>query len=121
MTIYKPKNPYPTLPGFGLRVHHAAKSIRKLADEPWANIYTRGFDNCFEQGDGDAVVFALMHKAYAERSENCCGRSQLAEGIAVMFRGRLSLDGFPQSWEAVAWSREPSTESVDMNQMSLTV
>ena len=54
------KNPYPTRKGFGLRVYHAAKAIRKLGRDPYANIYTRGFDNCFENNDGSAVVWALI-------------------------------------------------------------
>ena len=124
MNTHKRSNPYPTRPGFGLRVHHAETAIRKLADKPWANIYTRGFDNCFENGDGDAVVFALMHKAYTERSVDPNGRSQLAEGIGYMFRGRLSLDGFPLNWETIAWPVNQGdllTEAHEVKQLSLTV
>jgi len=57
------RNPYPTRKGFGLRVANAAKSIRKLGIDCDADIYTRGFDSCFENFDGDAVVWALMDKA----------------------------------------------------------
>jgi hypothetical protein len=54
------KNPYPTFSGFGLRVANAKKAIKRLGLDPHAEIYTRAFDNCFENFDGDAVVFALM-------------------------------------------------------------
>lgn len=118
-----PANPYPKNPGFGLRVHHTEKALRKLAAEPWANIYSRGFDNCFENGDGDAVVFALMHKAYAERSQHPGGYSELAEGIGYMFRSTVSLDGFPPQWEAIAWPLQQSSlfdEQTTSEQFSLT-
>lgn len=117
-------NPYKKHPGFGFRVHNAERAIRKLAEEPWTNIYTRGFDNCFENGDGDAVVFALMHKAYHERAEDRNGYSQLAEGIGYMFRRHLSLDGFPPQWEAIAWPARPETlfdDRLKPTQFSLTV
>jgi hypothetical protein len=73
-----PQNPYPTQPGFGLRVHHAMQALKKLAAEPWNRglVNTRGFDNCFENFDGAAVVWALMHAAQTD--------SALAEGIAVL-------------------------------------
>lgn len=117
-------NPYRKHPGFGFRVYNAERSIRKLAEEPWTNIYTRGFDNCFESGDGDAVVFALMHKAYRERAEDPNGHSQLAEGIGYLFRGRLTLDGFPPEWEAIAWPMRQKAlfdEVPEPTQFSLTV
>jgi len=56
-------NPYERRHGFGLRVACATKALRRLGEDCLANIYTRGFDNCFEMFDGDAVVWALMHAA----------------------------------------------------------
>ena len=94
------KNPYPIQPDFELRLHRAATAIKKLGDDPWANIYTREFDHCFEMGDGDAIVFALMHRAYVE--PDCYGQSRLTEGIRTMFRRKLNIDGFPPRWEETA-------------------
>jgi len=98
--IYRTNNPYPKQIGFGLRLHRAATAIKKLGNDPWAEIYTRGFDNCFEMGDGDAVVFGLMHKAYAEPDQY--GRSDLTDGIRTMFSRNLNVNGFPPRWEAIA-------------------
>lgn len=55
-------NPYITRPGFasGSRTQRA---LSRLGVDCTANIFTRGFDNCFEMYDGDAVVWALMHAA----------------------------------------------------------
>lgn len=53
-------NIYPTLPGFGLRVHHARTAIKKYALDSESRPYSRTYDNCFENGDGDAVVWQLM-------------------------------------------------------------
>jgi len=38
-------NPYPQNKGFDLRVHRAEKAIKKLAFDPFANIYTHSSDN----------------------------------------------------------------------------
>ena len=57
------KNPYPRRQGFALRVANAKRALRRLGRDCFADIYTRGFDNCFEMFDGDAVVWALMHEA----------------------------------------------------------
>jgi hypothetical protein len=57
------KNPYPRRQGFGLRVANAKRALRRLGRDCLAEIYTRGFDNCFEMFDGDAVVWALMREA----------------------------------------------------------
>lgn len=53
-------NPYPTQRGFGLRVANARRALHRLGQDCLAPIFTRGFDTCFEMGDGKAVVFALM-------------------------------------------------------------
>lgn len=96
------QNPYPTCAGFGLRVYHAERAIRKLADEPWANIYSRGFDNCFEAGDGDAVVWALMHKAMQEPDDY--PHNHLTRGIQAMFRSTLNGQKYPKGWLDVYYS-----------------
>ena len=57
------KNPYPRRQGFSLRVANAKRALRRLGRDCLADIYTRGFDNCFEMFDGDAVVWALMREA----------------------------------------------------------
>lgn len=112
-----PINPYPKNPGFGLRVHHAETAIRKLANDASLDIYTRGFDNCFENGYGDAVVFALMHKALAERSQHPARHSQLAEGIGYLFSSSLNFNGFPPLWEAIAFPHKQADlfDAVEIN------
>lgn len=94
------ENPYPKQPGFDVRVMRAETAIKQLAHDPHADIYTRSFDNCFEMYDGDAVVFALMHKAYAEPDR--IGRSDLTNGIRQMFKSSLNCNGFPTLWEDIA-------------------
>lgn len=92
----KKPNPYPTYSGFGLRVHCAYSAIRKLALDPFADIYSRGFDNCFEMNDGDAVVWALMDKALKE--PDAYGQSLLTEGIQRMFSRTLEGNNYPKPW-----------------------
>jgi len=41
----------------------ARRALRELAENPEGRIFTRKFDNCFEMGDGAAVVFQLMDSA----------------------------------------------------------
>lgn len=95
-SIKQAANPYPTLKGFGLRVYHAETAIKKFADAPWADICSRGFDNCFEAGDGDAVVWALMHKAMREPDDP--SYNMLTLGIRAMFRRTLNGAPYPQDW-----------------------
>lgn len=57
------RNPYATRPGFGFRVANAKRALRRLGADCTIDIFTRGFDNCFEMYDGKAVVWALMHAA----------------------------------------------------------
>jgi len=97
--LEKPPNPYPTRQGFGLRVHRAEQAIRKLGLNRYADVHTRGFDNCFENYDGSAVVFALVSKAKREPDQH--GQSLLTQGIRNMFNTSLNVQGdFPQ-WEKV--------------------
>jgi len=89
------QNPYPTQPGFGLRVANAKRALKKLARDPWnrAPVASRGFDNCFENFDGEAVVWALMHAARTD--------DELASGIACFdgHRGHLLAE-----WRRVYFS-----------------
>jgi len=95
----KSPNPYKTHKGFGLRVHRAETAIRKLGLDKYADVHTRGFDNCFEMYDGSAVVFALMAKAKLEPDQY--GQSPLTQGIQNMFSTSLDENGqFPQ-WEKI--------------------
>lgn len=71
-------NPYPTQPGFGLRVRHSKTAIEKFGRDYLKRPYSRGFDNCFEMFDGNAVVWALMSEAVPNPN------SDLAEGIRRM-------------------------------------
>ena len=97
-------NPYPTYSGFGLRVHRAGNAIKKLALDPFADIYTRGFDNCFEMYDGSAVVWALMDKAIKE--PDCYGQSLLTEGIQRMFSRTLEESKYPECWLKVYYNHD---------------
>lgn len=97
-------NPYPKYNGFGLRVHRAEQAIRKLADNPHADIYTRGFDNCFEMYDGNAVVWALMHKALQEPDER--GQCLLTRGIQTMFSRTLDGQKYPDNWLDIYYQRD---------------
>lgn len=76
-------NPYPTRPGFGLRVHYARKVLILLAQgsdyvtdnktgEVYSRAHDRKMDNCFENFDGDAVVWALMDSAIRESALYGC-------------------------------------------------
>ena len=70
-------NPFPTRKGFGLRVANARRALERLGRDCLARIYTRGFDNCFENYDGKAVVWQLMHDALN-------GNADLERGIRNM-------------------------------------
>ena len=64
-------NPYPRLRGMHKRVSYAVSRLKQLCDR-WDARYrisTRGFDNCFEEQDGDAVVWQIMHRAIGELLE----------------------------------------------------
>ncbi len=85
-------NPYPTRPGFGLRVHYARKTLILLAQgmdrvrcnktgEIYSRARDRKMDNCFEMCDGDAVVWALMDAAARESS--LYNSPDLARGIEL--------------------------------------
>jgi hypothetical protein len=57
------KNPYPQQPGFKKRVAYVKAALIRYAHDSSYHIFTRAFDDCFENYDGDAVVFALGDRA----------------------------------------------------------
>jgi hypothetical protein len=92
-------NPYQTHPGFGLRVAYAEKSLKDLVDgkdditcqrsgETYSRVRSRQMDNCFENDDGHAVIWALMHRARTD--------AILMQGIE-----RFTGNGF-KHWERIA-------------------
>lgn len=87
-------NPYPKYAGFTGRVRHAQKVFEKIGADPYIEreglTNCRRFDNCFENGDGNAVVFALMTKATADTS------GMLYNGIKTVF------NGIPKLWQDIA-------------------
>ena len=73
------RNPYPTKPGFGLRVARLTRALKHYGmgwSEEDAGMYSRTFDNCLENYDGDAVVWAVMDKAMRDED--------IARGIRLM-------------------------------------
>jgi hypothetical protein len=68
---------------FQYRVNYAVQCFLK-------NIKSRNFDNCFEMFDGDAVVVALMRRAFKN--------TKLKQAIVKNWR-ELGPLGFPLSWE----------------------
>jgi hypothetical protein len=77
----KSRNPYPKQPGFGFRFLRARTALQEFGRNGLARPYSRSFDNCFENFDGHAVVWALMD--HALRNEAADDRD-LAEGIRRM-------------------------------------
>lgn len=61
------KNPYKKQPGFNNRVNYAARWLltHYLHKKPT----TRGFDNCFENNDGDAVMWQLVWRSRQANSD----------------------------------------------------
>ena len=95
------ENPYTKHRGFNQRVRVAENKLRHASMRQTRELFDRDFDDCFESGDGDAVVFQLMHTAWIEEVEY--GYSVLAQGIRFLFSSNLSSDGFPTAWECIAW------------------
>jgi len=83
-------NPYPKRPGFPQRVARAIHAIAQFGRGKTysaAGMDSRGFDSCFENCDGDAVVWQIMH--------NACTNPDLERGIR-----RMGANVWPQ-WEAI--------------------
>ena len=61
-------NPYPTQPGFSKRVAKAIAGFRRFsADGDLRKLHTRSFDDCFDNFDGKALVWALMEAAVTDK------------------------------------------------------
>lgn len=78
-------NPFPTKKGFGLRLHYAAEALRKYGLDPSCSTYAqvannRKFDNCFENFDGDAVVYAIMCLVHEKHDADLCRGIKLLGG-----------------------------------------
>ena len=103
-------NPYPKQPGFSLRVARAQRALKQLAREPKdrSPVTGRGFYDCFENGDGAAVVWALMHSArtdpelqhgivhFAAPSGHLLEEWRRAYGSALSLRDVFQLAAKPQ-------------------------
>jgi hypothetical protein len=65
------RNPYPTKPGFGLRVARLTRALKHYGmgwSEEDAGMYSRTFDNRLENYDGDAVVWRSWTRPCATRT-----------------------------------------------------
>jgi hypothetical protein len=71
-------NPYPKRKGFGFRYLRAKALLERYGRNCLARPCCRSFDNCFENFDGDAVVWALMRAAVRNEA---AGDPCLGEGI----------------------------------------
>jgi hypothetical protein len=105
-------NPYPKQKGFGLRVARAKKAMIGLAlgqdertvratGETYSFAHSRAIDNCFESGDGEAVVWQLMHLSAKEPDK--FQQSLVTEGIKKFLGNESAL----RDWQAVYEGREP--------------
>jgi hypothetical protein len=56
-------NPYTKRAGFSRRFAYAKRRLEAFGRDCFKRPYSRGFDNCFEMFDGEAIVWALMHHA----------------------------------------------------------
>jgi hypothetical protein len=55
---------YPTFQGFNKRLRHGIKHLKRLGeDQFYRGCFDRTLDRCFENSDGDAMVFCLMAAA----------------------------------------------------------
>ena len=81
-----PKNPYTEHRGFNQRVRIAENKLRDASVRQMRELFDRDFDDCFECGDGDAVVFQLMHTARVEEVDRLAARDAVASG------GHIDLD-----------------------------
>jgi hypothetical protein len=82
-----------------------------------ANIYTRGFDNCFEMFDGTTVVRALMHEAVSgdvllERGIGNMGKAVWPHWLEVYEQARQVCAGY-QPAVLVCTNQQPMTDRGD--------
>jgi len=103
-TIYK------KLPGFGLRVNAVQNAFEKIGADRYCELSLDGFTKALEGEDSDAVICAVMQKAYSAPGE------LLSKGIKIMFEEtETGPRGFPKQWEEIAGEPRRSGES-DMEQ-----
>ena len=92
-------NPFSKCKGFSLRVYYAIKVIKGLGRNPLSSsarnrvFNNRKFDNCFENGDADAVVYAIMEATHQKKDID------LLRGIEVMGQ-QLLEDWNNHYWKA---------------------
>jgi hypothetical protein len=89
MEIETMKNTYPKQEGFQKRVYFARNALIQYAIDSHYDIFTRAFDDCFENFDGDAVVFALAERAKKDARN---GDNLLLKGMKKVFGNN------PDSW-----------------------
>lgn len=93
-------NPYPTQPGFNLRVAHAERCLKLLAEgrdrryhrpiDDWYSVASdRKMDDCFEMGDGSAVVWELTRRAQSD--------PVLRTGIAKMLGNAEAMERWAET------------------------
>jgi len=79
------KNPYKKEKGFYNRVNSATNRLLKYGIywniDNYGKLHCRAMDNCFEMGDGSAVVWQLMDKAQSDGElmqdiKNFCGNPE---------------------------------------------
>ena len=65
-------NPFSKNNGFNNRLRYARENISAYGRDQnsqanYNNVFNnRKFDDCFENGDGNAIVYAIMHEAYTK-------------------------------------------------------
>ena len=123
------KNPYPTRPGFGLRVRYATNALKNLAlgndeaidrrsKETYSRVHSRQMDNCFEMHDGKAVVWELMHIAAQE--PDLYGQSLITKGIN-QFCGKSGIEHWQNVYAGTAETTPRQLEMSVSNQMKMDV
>lgn len=72
-------NPYPTKQGFTRRLNLVSRIIREAGRTTgWpADGYRPRYDECFDQGDADALIYGLVERVYR-------GDTDLEAGIIAM-------------------------------------
>jgi hypothetical protein len=89
-------NPHPKQPGFHNRVKSATNRLLKYGKhwngDNYSKLYCRAMDNCFENSDGDAVVWQLMHKAQSDSRllqaiKDFCGTDECFAAWERVYRG----------------------------------
>jgi len=96
------KNPYLTNKGFGLRCLRAQIALEKFGRDQLKRPYTRSFDNCFEMGDGNAVVWSLMHEATNGNDDLKRGIENMGKNVWPHWLDVYHRNDQPKLFEAIA-------------------